>query len=683
MLHINKVKRILRAKNGSQIPKFQNGGSPYETIVNWYQDYFHTPNQYLFGSLNSYTNGVEIPTNVPDTTNDLNNKSIQSPTTQQFQQLTYGDPKLKTSFETLVNEAFIDKKQKEYLKMSGFEVPKLTKPVFQDDIDRTVKKAKWREFKTKAGDFISKNAIPIGMGLDYIGSYFDNTTNSKGFDTAMGGLDTFGNLASTIDPKMGLYTKAASTLIKGANDLLGEDFNYKIDNNLLARSGASYSGHAAEANRLASKSGKIGFWNFGKHSSLENKKRDLNLDAGKISDVLDANDDKLQASRNDLIYTKYNNKVSGLDNKVARFNKQGGKLVDKISLIKSRNLVKQYINSDTLQIEEYAKGGTLDWEPVIEVFEPVIEIPEFQKGGQIEEQYDFSQESEDYPQEYKDFKNSLPKNQRLTPESEYRTYLYWQLWGKPKNFQYTLNHPDEDGNYMYTWDDSDRSYHGNSIAWKDGMGYFIKPKDHPTLKYELDYYNKGLITEEGGKQRPAKGQELKDWQNFKNNYNLVEDGNFYKYAPKLTNKNEWEPTIEILDTHIVGLPEYKSGGKTQQELETPEIEETTQKNIIPEGALHKNKHHIEHTEGLTKKGIPVVDNEGNQQAEVEKEEIIFSLEVTKKLEELYKDYYDSDKSQKEKDEAAIEAGKLLVYQILFNTDDRTGLIKRCEEGGKL
>ena len=130
----------------------------------------------------------------------------------------------------------------------------------------------------------------------------------------------------------------------------------------------------------------------------------------------------------------------------------------------------------------------------------------------------------------------------------------------------------------------------------------------------------------------------------------------------------WEPII----TDIV--EEFKEGGKTKEELETPEIEETNQKNLIPEGALHKNKHHMEHTEGLTQKGIPVIDNDGEQQAEIELDEIIFTLEVTKKLEELYKEGTD---------EAAIEAGKLLVKEILFNTDDRTGLISKCEKGGKL
>lgn len=99
------------------------------------------------------------------------------------------------------------------------------------------------------------------------------------------------------------------------------------------------------------------------------------------------------------------------------------------------------------------------------------------------------------------------------------------------------------------------------------------------------------------------------------------------------------------------LPEFKEGGKV---------------NVIPEGALHARLHHMENADNLTKKGIPVVsEKEGGdleQQAEIEREEIIFRLEVTKKLEELSKDG---------SDEAAIEAGKLLTEEILNNTIDNT------------
>ena len=92
---------------------------------------------------------------------------------------------------------------------------------------------------------------------------------------------------------------------------------------------------------------------------------------------------------------------------------------------------------------------------------------------------------------------------------------------------------------------------------------------------------------------------------------------------------------------------------------------------------------MEHAEGLTKKGIPVIDEEGEQQAEIEHSEIIFTLEVTKKLEEYYNIFYSEESTNKEKEQAALDAGKLLVYQILENTEDRTGLIDSCKQGGIL
>lgn len=135
-------------------------------------------------------------------------------------------------------------------------------------------------------------------------------------------------------------------------------------------------------------------------------------------------------------------------------------------------------------------------------------------------------------------------------------------------------------------------------------------------------------------------------------------------------EDSWEPQIT----------ELKEGGNlSDKQNETKE--ETNQKNIIPDGALHKEKHHMENAEDLTKKGIPVIDNDGVQQAEIERDEIVFTLEVTKKLEELYHKYYDQETSKK--DDLAIEAGKILVHEILYNTIDKTGLISKCKEGGKL
>lgn len=109
--------------------------------------------------------------------------------------------------------------------------------------------------------------------------------------------------------------------------------------------------------------------------------------------------------------------------------------------------------------------------------------------------------------------------------------------------------------------------------------------------------------------------------------------------------------------YYVPRQKFKEGGKM---------------NIIPEGELHARLHHMEQ-EGITKKGIPVISiEEGGevvQHAEIERNEIIFHLELTQKLEELMKDG---------SDEAAIEAGKLLVDEILNNTEDRTGLLNEVE-----
>lgn len=118
----------------------------------------------------------------------------------------------------------------------------------------------------------------------------------------------------------------------------------------------------------------------------------------------------------------------------------------------------------------------------------------------------------------------------------------------------------------------------------------------------------------------------------------------------------------ILNKTKASVPEFKSGGKV---------------NVIPKGALHKNKHHLEDInpefKDVTNKGIPVVSKEDGgelvQHAEIERNEIIFNLDVTNKLEELMK---------KGDDESAIEAGKLLVHEILNNTIDNTGILKEIQ-----
>lgn len=95
----------------------------------------------------------------------------------------------------------------------------------------------------------------------------------------------------------------------------------------------------------------------------------------------------------------------------------------------------------------------------------------------------------------------------------------------------------------------------------------------------------------------------------------------------------------------------------------------TDTNILPEGSLHARLNHLQDSnpdlEDTTRKGIPVLDAEGNQVAEIERNELVLRLDVTKKIEELMKDG---------SEEAMIEAGKLLVSEIIENTQDNTGQI---------
>lgn len=152
--------------------------------------------------------------------------------------------------------------------------------------------------------------------------------------------------------------------------------------------------------------------------------------------------------------------------------------------------------------------------------------------------------------------------------------------------------------------------------------------------------------------RVQKGMKLPTKQDIQKTKQLFKEPEFRRpsSSPNYSILFKQEDTIEEIDF-------FKEGGKM---------------NIIPEGELHARLHHMEQ-DGITKKGIPVISiEEGGevvQHAEIERNEIIFHLELTKKLEELMEDG---------SDEAAIEAGKLLVDEILNNTEDRTGLLNEVE-----
>lgn len=109
--------------------------------------------------------------------------------------------------------------------------------------------------------------------------------------------------------------------------------------------------------------------------------------------------------------------------------------------------------------------------------------------------------------------------------------------------------------------------------------------------------------------------------------------------------------------------------------------------VIPSGSLHAHKNHMQlASDGLvTSKGIPVVSEENGkiqQQAEIERDEVIFDKQATTDIESLYKKFNETDK-ESEKNEIAIKAGKILTDIFIKNTDDRTGLIEKVAEKNNL
>lgn len=258
------------------------------------------------------------------------------------------------------------------------------------------------------------------------------------------------------------------------------------------------------------------------------------------------------------------------------------------------------------------------------------------------------------PFEY--YVSTLPVAQR--DSSNFRVRDYWQYNGQPKDFDEAKKRG------MFEWvEDFDSngkslgwSWHAFTVAKNPNVDEydFMKSSSHPTVQKELDWYN----------------SNSPDAVEFRNNYELQRTEPYWKYVRRkrdtISHKEGGQMQVKTTEILIVepeliedGVDLFKDGGAI---------------NIIPEGALHAHKHNMD-MEGITPKGIPVISNkeggEVEQQAEIEREEIIFRLEVTKKLEELEKKFYDSETSQKEKDECALEAGKLLVEEILYNTQDNT------------
>lgn len=99
---------------------------------------------------------------------------------------------------------------------------------------------------------------------------------------------------------------------------------------------------------------------------------------------------------------------------------------------------------------------------------------------------------------------------------------------------------------------------------------------------------------------------------------------------------------------------FKSGGK---------LDKVGEINVIPSGTLHKEKNNL----GEKDKGLPIVDENGNKQFEVEREELILRLSATKEVEGRVESFKKTHNVRH-----LIDLGKFLTKEIMTNTHDNSG-----------
>lgn len=420
----------------------------------------------------------------------------------------------------------------------------------------------------KVGGMLSDGLTALGVGTDQM------TTADKILDSKFLKLTPVGLINS-------IGAKKADTITK--------------DNEAFEQVGSSYGGTQATVDDALTKSGKkYGLFSGGARNKANKQIHNAQMQQVKMGNIADEAQMAFVASNNPLLGLGTQLQLNGgYQQNTVRAGKSGLKM--------DKDFAKRVVKLSKGQKEKRKK---------IQEEVRMEEAAGFQKGGVVD-----------------GITGAAPK---VTFESWYKTIPV----DRNDTTSYNLRRafelaPKEELEAWRTSSVSDLKNgknHLNSVYLdpETGIYEFMKAKDHPTLKYELEWYN-------------SKDPEA---VKFRNSYDLDTSGDYYRYVPK----------------------KFAEGGKV---------------NVIPSGALHAHKHHLEDVdekfEEVTTKGIPVITEEKGgdikQHAEVEREEIIFNLEVTKQLEKLMQDG---------SDEAAIEAGKLLVYEILENTVDNTGLLNTVE-----
>lgn len=461
---------------------------------------------------------------------------------------------------------------------------------------------------------IMKGGALLGKGLNALGGGTDGMTST---DAILG--SSFLSL-TPLGLVNGFGGKKADTITK--------------DNEAFAQVGSSYTGSESSVNDALQKSGKkYGLFSSGARKRANQEIAEAKRQQNIISDISQDIQDRT-AIRTAMAAINGNRRgfhmQGGYDQAAIRIGRQGMPIE---LLEKARSILKAQKRSKLDPMSAYKNLAPKDWEIIPDSGKPSYQewIKDFNPDF-ISPDYDLETAYNNLPYEQLQ-RHKFAVNQKTRRDQDYY-----------------LKYHDENGYYPF---------HLGSVAPIQGTEDYIflkkgKEDTNPEVHWETDTYYNG----ENG---------------LKDTHDLVYEKDRYYYRKKKSkqetpqHKNGGsiielisETTISLVDP--LNVPEFQNGGSI---------------NVIPDGALHARKHNM-NLDGITEKGIPVVSEKDNgkieQQAEIEKEEVIFRLEVTQKLEELEKKYYSEEASQREKDEYALEAGKLITEELLHNTKDNAGLL---------
>ena len=545
-------------------------------------------------------------------------------------------------------------------------------------------------------DMASTALMSMGGPASIVGGFMKVGGLASDMLTAAGiGTDQMTTTDQFLDSKFMKLTPIG--LVNGIFSSTSDRF--AVDNNVRSQIGGSYGGAYAFMDDAASKAGKeYGLFSSGARDDANEQIGKAKVMQGQIGRINKNAQDKraIVANTNELLSANYMfNLAGGYDQRYMRAAKEGSKIerIKKINLtFKKGGQIHNVINLETKEIEwrpvlvednvqEFKNGGNIEhqeWEPNIETAISDEEVQTLQEGGELFVEKKVEPENftlKDYIEQ-----KILERTQEAIKKATTRKKPYMF---KNKNWKNCIATATDNYGVPICLRNSD--FAANPQKWGFEELQFGDTVDTLPEGVLIQDYNKPkqpntpghtvmLVSNKEG-EKPLYSYSSGD-NTPESMHNQVGYG-FYRWDDKIkprayryigtpSERKAWEEEYNKLYK-----PFMKDGGKTEESIEESL---SNQQNVIPEGALHARKHHMENTEGLTQKGIPVIDNKGEQQAEIELNEIIFNLEVTKKLEELCEDG---------SDEAAIEAGKLLVQEILFNTEDRTGLINTLKKGGKI